>query len=210
VIRTALARCVPAALAGALLAAPVHADPMAEALRLVEARHPVLSAQAEERSALARQRNWQTDVFVGWTQRGTEFSPEAGVNAGVRLTIPLFDRSHEMETARTRTSWTRERSGIIAGFLGDVRALRGMAVEVESADAARELYRDRLEYWRQAVEEGKSEPERLWGEAEALLQADQAYRAAREALDAERERIAREYGGDAWTTLSDLLAEIAS
>jgi hypothetical protein len=115
-----------------------------------------------------------------------------------------------MDSARTRTAWTRERSGIVAGFLAEVQKLRGMALEVENADAARELYRDRLEYWRQAVEEGKSEPERLWGEAEALLKADQAYRKAREALDAERERIAREYGGDAWTTLSGLLAEIAS
>lgn len=208
--RTRLPVWASAALAGALLAAPVRADPLAEALRLVEARHPVLSAQAAERSALARQRNWQADVFVGWTQRGTEFSPEAGPNAGVRVTIPLFDRSRELESARTRTAWTRERSGIVAGFLADVRGLRGMAVEVDSADAARELYRDRLEYWRRAVEEGKSEPERLWGEAEALLDADQAYRAAQEALDAERERIAREYGGEAWTTLSGLLAEIAS
>jgi len=210
VTRAGLARWVPCALAGALLAAPVQADPMAEALRLVEARHPVLSAQAAEQAALARQRNWKTDVFVGWTQRGTEFSPEAGANAGVRLTIPLFDRSHELETARTRTTWSRERSGIVAGFLAEVQKLRGMALELENADSARELYRDRLEYWRQAVEEGKSEPERLWGEAEALLKADQAYRKAREALDAERERIAREYGGDAWTTLSVLLAEIAS
>ena len=191
-------------------AGPAGADPMEEALRLVETRHPVLAAQNAERQALDRQRNWKTDVFVGWTQRGTELNPEAGPNAGVRVTIPLFDRAHEMESARAHTGWMRERNTVVAAFLGDVGRLREMTVELEHAEASRGLHRDRLEYWRQAVEEGKAEPERLWPEAEALQKADQAYRSALAALEAERERIARQYGGSAWTTLSALLAEIAS
>jgi hypothetical protein len=192
------------------LAGPAGADPLDEALRLVEARHPVLAAQNAERQALARQRNWKTDVFVGWTQRGTELNPDAGPNAGIRVTIPLFDRTHEIESARAHSGWMRERNGVVAAFLGEVGRLRELAVDVGHAEASRGLYRDRLEYWRHAVEEGKAEPERLWPEAEALQKADQAYRSALAALEAERERIAREYGGDAWTTLSALLAEIAS
>lgn len=196
-------------LAGALATGPAAADAIGEAVRLVEARHPVLAAQGVERQALARQRNWSADLFVGWTQRGTEFSPEAGPNAGIRVTIPLFDRSHEMETARTRTAWARERHSVIDAFLAEIQALKTMALQVENADASRALYRDRLEYWRQAVDEGKTEAERLWPEAEALQKADQTYRSAVDGLETERERVARQYGGDEWMRLSALLAEIA-
>jgi len=99
---------------------------------------------------------------------------------------------------------------VLAAFLAETERLRGLRSKVAEADALRALYRDRLEYWREAVKEGKAEPERLWPEAEQLKRAEHAWRQAASGLAAAREACARRFGGERWKRLSDLLAAIGN
>ena len=189
-----------------LLPCAVSAAPLDEALGLVREYHPVLNASRAQLDEQARQRDWAARVSLGWTQRGTEFGGEGGANAGVNLTIPLFDRKHELERARARAAFAEKRAGIEAAFLRDVRALGKSAGEAQAQTRMRDLYRDRLAYRKQQVEEGLQDADALWVEAEALQRAEQAVARSEGELAAELETVAREYGGSEWKRLQALLA----
>lgn len=198
------------ALAAAVtLAAPVWAlaAPLDDAIALVQRAHPVLQAEHAAYRETSRQRDWSSDITLGWTQRGTAEGGAAGANAGLRLSIPLFDRSHELRTAEARSAWMVSRDGVLTGFLASVAELEGVAFESHEAERLRAFRRDRLEYQQRQVEEGIVEPDSLWPVAEAVEQADLDYTERQRRREALRERIAREFGGGQWTTLRDLLAE---
>ncbi|WP_445005129.1 hypothetical protein [Halomonas mongoliensis] len=199
---TALAAAVTLAAPGLALAAPLD-----DAIALVQRAHPVLQARQAEYRETTRQRDWSSDITLGWTQRGTAEGGSAGANAGIRVTIPLFDRSHELRSAEARSGWILSRDGVLTGFLASVAELESVAFELHEAERMRAFRRDRLEYQQRQVEEGIAEPETLWPVAEAMEQADLAYAERHRRNEAMREHIAREFGGGQWTTLRDLLAE---
>ncbi|MFC2992939.1 hypothetical protein [Halomonas tibetensis] len=204
-------RC--AALAAAVtLCAPsaVLAAPLDDAIALVQRAHPVLQAQQAQYRETTRQRDWSSDITLGWTQRGTAEGGAAGPNAGIRVSIPLFDRSHELRSAEARSGWMLSRDGVLTGFLASVAELEALMFERHEAERMRDFRRDRLEYQQRQVEEGIAEPDTLWPVAEAMEQADLAYAERHRRGDALRERIAREFGGGQWTTLRDLLADHAN
>lgn len=204
-------RC--AALAAAVtVAAPVWAlaAPLDDAIVLVQRAHPVLQAEYAEYRETTRQRAWSTDLTVGWTERGTAQGGAAGPNAGIRVSIPLFDRSHELRNAEARSDWMASRDGVLKAFLAAVAELEAQAVTSHEASTMRDFWRDRLEYQQRQVEEGISEPESLWSVAESMQRADLAYAQHEQTIAALQERIAREYGGEQWMTLRDLLVEYAN
>lgn len=189
-----------------LLPLVANAAPLDEALALVRERHPVLVAERAQLAEYARQRDWAAKVTVGWTQRGTDYGGEAGTNAGVNLSIPLFDRKRQLERAKTQAAYAEKRAGIEAAFLGAVQAL-GKEAEAGRAQARlRDLYRDRLAYRKQQVDEGLQVADALWAEAEAVQKAEQAQAQSEAELQAGLEMVAREYGGDEWKRLQALLA----
>lgn len=193
----------------AMIAAPVWAEaaPLDDAIALVQRAHPVLAAEYAEYRETARQHDWSSDITLGWTQRGTAKGGAAGANAGISVSIPLFDRSHELRTAEARSAWTASRDGVLTGFFSSISELEALTLELAEAERMRAFRRDRLEYQRRQVEEGIAEPDSLWPVAEAMELADLDYAERQAKQQALSERIAREFGGEQWMTLRDLLAE---
>lgn len=191
------------------IAAPawVVAAPLDDAVALVQRANPVLAAEYAEYQETTRQRDWSSDIKLGWTQRGTVEGGAAGANAGISVSIPLFDRSHELRTAEARSAWTASRDGVLTGFLASVSELEALAQELVEAKRMRNFRRDRLEYQRRQVEEGIAEPDTLWPVAEAMEVADMAYAQRQAKQQTLGEHIARAFGGEQWTTLQDLLDE---
>ena len=185
---------------------PVAADGLDEAVGLVLAAHPVLVAEQAEFVEVTRQRTWSTDLTLSYTEQGTEYGGPGGTNAGLRVSIPLFDRSHELAAARARTGLQQSRDRVLAAFLADVEQLGTQAAKVRELDTMRRFYRDRLEYRKQQVDEGLIEPDQLWPAAEKMQQAEFDFRAEQGRLVMMQERIARKYGGEQWQQLRDLLA----
>lgn len=199
----------PAGMAVAVaLAAPVTvlAAPLDDALALVQTAHPMLQAHHDEYTETTRQRDWSSDITLGWTGRGTSEGGAAGANAGIRVTIPLFDRSHELRSATARSAWIDKRSSITTAFMAALAELETLSAAARETETMRDFYRDQLEYRQRQVEEGISEPDALWGAAETAQRTEMEYQKAHQALSAARERVAREYGGRQWMTLRDLLA----
>lgn len=168
--------------------------------------HPVLVAEREQLAEYARQHDWATKVSVGWTQKGTEYGGEAGTNAGVNLSIPLFDRKRQLDSAKAQAAYSEKRSSIEAAFLGKVKELAKEAGEATTQAQLRDLYRDRLAYRKQQVDEGLQDADTLWAEAEAVQNAEQALAKSEAELQTGLEMVAREYGGDEWKRLQGLLA----
>lgn len=189
-----------------LLPLVANAAPLDEALALVRERHPVLVAERAQLAERARQHDWAAKVSVGWTQRGTDYGGEAGTNAGVNLSIPLFDRKRQLERSKAQAAYAEKRAGIEAAFLRAVQALGKEAAAGRAQARLRDLYRDRLAYRKQQVDEGLQDADTLWTEAEALQRAEQAVARADGELAAELETVAREYGGSEWKRLQALLA----
>jgi Outer membrane efflux protein len=186
------------------------ADPLGEAVALVLQSNPVLTTQEASVAEAARQRGWSSAINLGWTERGTEYGGVAGANAGVSVRIPIFDRTHELKLAEAQLRAAQTRDTVLAAFLADVRAVKEVAAKASELDDLRHLCRDRTEFWKQAVKEGRAEQEKLWPEAEQWRRAEHAYRQARLSLETTRETTARRFGGEQWLKLRDLLVEIAN
>lgn len=195
------------AVIAATLVAPVWAlgAPLDDALRLVRNAHPVLQAERSEYQETTRQHSWSSDITVGWTERGTAEGGAAGPNAGISVTIPLFDRSHELRSSESHTALMIARDTVLTSFMARVAELDMATIELHEAERMRQFRRDRLEYQQRQVEEGISEPDTLWPVAEALEQADLLFSANQQRVAALREHIARQFGGAQWMTLRGLL-----
>lgn len=195
------------AIALALLASgPCAAAELDDAVALVLAAHPVLIAERGQLEAASRQHDWKTDVTLSWTRRGTDYGGVSGANAGIRLSIPLFDRSRELRMAKARAAESQAEEQVRDAFLADVATLRATAANVRELETLRDLQRDQLQYRRKRVEQGLANADTLWPEAEKMQKADNDYRRELEALDAALDTMARKYGGDEWKRLRDLLA----
>lgn len=181
-----------------------------DAITLAMNAHPVLATQELSVAETARQRSWSSAATVGWTERGTEYGGAAGPNAGISVRIPLFDRTNELKLTQAQAQAAQTRDAVLTTFLADVRMLKELAGKVAETDDLRRLHRDRADYWKQAVKQGRAEQDRLWPEAEQWRRAEHAYLQARVSLETARETTARRFGGDQWTRLRDLLAEIAN
>lgn len=202
-----MARAV-AALVVLSLALPATAgEPLRDAIRLVMHSHPVLRAEEAHLRELSRASDWSTEVNLGWTRRGTREGGAAGPNAGVQVSIPLFDRSHERKVASERAAVAEKRQQIRSQFLKAVRGLRELAARVESAETKREFAEDRVEYRRKQVDQGAAKASELWPAAERLTKAEQALQKAKDQLEIRKETVARRYGGDEWKQLKRLLDE---
>lgn len=178
-----------------------------EAVALVLVYHPVLTAEASEYAEVERQHAWKADLSLSYHEKGTEHGGPGGANAGIRVTIPLFDRSRALEVAKARTGVAKVRERVLAAFLGEVEKLNNQTAKVRELATMRRFHRDRLEYRKRQAEEGAIEAGDLWEAAEKVQLADFGHRTERERLEALRDRIAREYGGTRWTRLRDLLAD---
>jgi hypothetical protein len=133
------------------------AERLEEALSLIAEAHPVLVAERGIYEEETRQHAWETVLTLGDSITDTFESGAAGPNAALRVRIPLWDRSTELESAQASTAWRRGEDRVRTAFLADVQALCERAAQVQALDTRRAFHRDRLTYHQGQVDQGLGE-----------------------------------------------------
>lgn len=183
----------------------VTAAPLDDALDLVVNQNAAISARQAEACALAKQSPWTSEVRLGYQAQGTR-EQAAGLDAGISVKIPLFDRKQEIDAARARYQLRQAQQELRGEFINAVGKLVELAGALPAAAETCAFTRDRLDYVRQAVDEGREEADALWPVAGNVREAEQTLTAAKQRYCVQFENLARTYGGERWTTLRDLLA----
>ena len=184
----------------------VVAGPLEDALELVLSKSAAVRARQHESEAISQQSSWSSEVRLAYHLKQTQENA-SGIDAGITVKIPLFDRSKQIEAAKARYQLAETRQTLQNALLADASRLVELAVKQADAIEAADFQRDKLEYYKQAVDEGREEAKVLWQVAKSVRDAQQKMLAAVQAFDTELEKMARTYGGEAWTRLQDLLAE---
>ena len=185
---------------------PVIAGPLEDALDLVLSKSAAVSAKQHESEAISQQSTWSSEVRLAYHLQNTQ-ETASGIDAGVTVKIPLFDRSKKIKAARARYQLAETRQTLRNAVVVAAAQLVELAVKQADASEAAEFQRDKLEYYKRAVDEGREEAEVLWQVAKSVRDAQQKMLAAVQTFDTELEKIARTYGGETWIRLQDLLAE---
>ena len=184
---------------------PVIAGPLEEALALVLSKSAAVRARQHETEVISQQSTWSSEVRLAYHLKQTQENA-SGIDAGITVKIPLFDRSKEIAAAKARYQLAETRQTLQSALVAVAAQLVELAVKQADAIEVAEFQRDKLEYYKQAVDEGREEAEVLWQVAKSVRDAQQASVAAVQTFDTELEKMARTYGGKEWMTLQDLLA----
>lgn len=185
-------------------------QPLDEALRLAIQADAQVAARIAELRAIEDQPRWSSDLSLSLSRGESEFGASDTGRAMLSVKIPLVGTGRKREQAAARHALAAQEAGVREAFLAAVQELQTAALEVEAAKELRELYQDRLDYYREAVETGTKDPETLWREVEQLQEAEHRYRQTMAQLNARREAVARHFGGNQWRKLQDWLVVIAS
>lgn len=180
-------------------------DQLEEALTLVSATNPVLLAEGAAASEAGRQRDWKAVLSVGYDTNTTFETGEAGARAAVRVEIPLWDRSTQLDKAKARASLVGKEDSERVALLGDIQTLCELAAQVRALETLRAFSRDRLGYRQERVNQGLDPADRLWGEAESMQRAEHDWQRESGKLTALQLTLARRYGGEEWSRLQTLL-----
>jgi hypothetical protein len=167
---------------------------------------PIIAQQQAETQAIASVSEWSSKVRMGYYSKGTQIDAE-GLNAGISVEIPLFSKQRQIETAKARLRLAESKQALIKEFLVAVSHLSGMAAKHAEAVELRAFYRDRLEYFKQATDEGLHEADALWSDAEKARKSEHTARQAALDFNLKLETTARQFGEQEWMTLKNLLAE---
>lgn len=178
---------------------------LSEALSIVEAANPVLSAKREAAAEQARQRPWKADVTVGYSITETFETGDAGPNARINVRIPLWDRGNKLQQAKDAAALAASVDALRSAFINDMQALCQQAHEVRALIRRREFTEDRMAYRQERVDQGIDAANDLWSEAEKMQTAAHAAEKAGADLDAARLSLARQYAGHEWVRLQVLL-----
>lgn len=174
-------------------------------LLLARVADPVLEAERDEYRAVAEKPNWKLDLGAGWTHNGTEYGGAGGVNAGIRVSIPLVDRTNDIERARARVALTKSEDSRTQALLLELEKLCNKVQEAEALDEKRRLLRDKLGWQQKRVDEGYDKPAALWQATEEAAKADQDWRKLTAEMKRLRDRLARTFGGERWSEIKRLL-----
>jgi hypothetical protein len=175
-----------------------------EALALVGQAHPVLQADRDSYAEQRRQRPWDVSLAVGYSITDTFESGDAGPNAAIRVRIPLWDRTSELQAAKDKAAAVAKEDATRAALIADIQALCAHAHQVRALGTARQFNRDRLTYRQERVDQGIDPADSLWSEAEAFQNATHTWEQEAAKLDTTRLTLARRYGGEEWVRLQAL------
>lgn len=176
-----------------------------EALTLVAVAHPVLIAEADAFAEAQKQRDWKAVLSLGYDTNTTYETGDAGGRAALRVEIPLWDRTSQVEKAKARAELVGKEDSARISLLADIQSLCELASQVKALDTLRTFSRDRVEYRQERVNQGLDPAETLWREAETMQRAEHDWQRESGKLDALRLTLARRYGGEEWQRLQTLL-----
>lgn len=180
-------------------------DRIGTLLHLVEQYHPALVSERGVLAAQSRQHDWAAELGLSYADKSTTADAQ-GVNTQLRVSIPLFDRKHELALATQRNALTGQTQQLREAFLADLAKLCAQSTKVRELDTQREFWRDRLKYQQQRVDEGLDESVTLWQQVEKSRNAEYDYQRENGELTAQLITISRQYGGKEWKRLQALLA----
>ena len=164
-----------------------------------------LDAHRTEARAATRQSTWTSEVRLAYNAQSTD-AQAAGLDAGLTVRIPLFDRKQALAAVRARAQLAEAEQALRTRFVVAVADLIAHAGRMAGSAGAVAFNQDKLAYARQAVDEGRAGADSLWDVAREVREAQQQAVEAERAYWVQLETVARSYGGDQWTTLQALLA----
>jgi hypothetical protein len=182
-----------------------QAAPLDEALHLVVQESVVVQAAHENALEVSKQSDWAARVRLAYQMEGTDADSE-GLNMGAYLEIPLFSRKGRLAETEARYKAADTEYKIREKFLADVAKITTLNAELNEAKHMRQYYKDRLQYYKEAEENGLIDPGKLWPEAKQAQTAHFKMTKLTTKLSASIEEIARTYGGRRWQRLQLLLA----
>lgn len=177
-----------------------------EALLIVAGANPVLLAEHQAHAEAQRQRDWKASLSLGYDTNTSFESGDAGARAALRVEIPLWDRTSQVEKAKARAALIGKEDSLRVSLLGDIQTLCELSSQVKALDTLRAFTRDRLDYRQERVNQGLDPAETLWREAETMQRAEHDWQRESGKLDALRLTLARRYGGEEWVRLQTLLS----
>jgi hypothetical protein len=181
------------------------AERLQEALLLVSTANPVLIAETQAHHATQRQRDWKATLSLGYDTNTTYEAGEAGARAAIRVEIPLWDQSNQIEKAKARATLAGKEDSARVSMLSDIQSLCELSSQVQALETLRAFARDRLEYRQERVNQGLDPADSLWSEAESMQRAEHDWQRESGKLEALRLTLARRYGGEEWPRLQALL-----
>ena len=186
---------------------PVTGAALDEAIQIVEAVSPEVQALQAEARAVSSQTSWSSKLRFGYNHQETDSlsSDPSGGYAKFEVEIPLFSKKRQIESAQVRYKVSAKRENIRNAFLADVAKLRELDADRAEAQEMESFYKDRLTYFKKAVDDGLVEADTLWSDAEKARKAEHDARQGSTRLDAALEETARRYGAHEWKRLRDLL-----
>jgi len=187
------------------MTAQAMAAPLDEALNLVLLYHPNIAQKQIIADETAQQTDWEANVRLGYSYKETT-TESMGPNASFIVNIPLFSRKRQIENAKARLSVSVERDQVRNAFLTEFRNLKSLANDHYAAQQRYSLQKDKLQWYKKAVEEGRLEADVLWNQAEATQTAELKARETQQKYQTVITTMARKFAQGQWKTLQDLLA----
>lgn len=181
------------------------AAPLDEALNLVLLYHPNIAQKQIIADETEQQTDWEAKVRLGYSYKETT-TESMGPNASIIVNIPLFSRKRQIEHAKARLAVSVERDQVRSVFLAEFRSLKSLANDHYAARQRYSLQKDKLQWYKKAVEEGRLEADVLWAQAEATQTAELKARETQQQYQTVMTTMARKCAQEQWKTLQDLLA----
>jgi hypothetical protein len=195
----------------ALLPLAATAAPLDDAITIVLDNSASMAAKYAELGIARSDRDWSSDVRFSYN-RGSSTSTSTdgddvtrdgdGFNGRFTLKIPLFSNQKDGKIGKANAAAAVERERVISGFLSAVKGLVLIHHSSLLADENYQLKKDKLEYFKQSLQEGLIEsPAELWNHAEAAKQAEHAASTKYFEYETELETISRTFGSEQWQQL---------
>lgn len=181
------------------------AAPLDEALNLVLLYHPNIAQKQIIAEETAQQTDWEANIRLGYSYKETS-TESMGPNASFIVNIPLFSRKRQLANTKARAAVSVQREQVRTAFLAEFSSLKSLANDHYAARKRYALQKDKLQWYKKAVEEGRLEADVLWNQAEATQTAELNARESQQKYQTVLSTMARKFAQEQWKTLQDLLA----
>lgn len=178
-----------------------------QALVLVRSNHPAVLLKRNALNNSRHEHSWSASLNfgVGVAEAGQQ-SQQADI--GLQLVIPLFDERAKRKQSSARVELVVAEQESISQFLLELKALTTLGGEWAASHEFLQLLEDRLEWQKQAVEQGDAESNTLWSHATEILKARQDRDLKQSQIKGATLQMAHHYGNHQWKRLQALLEEI--
>ncbi len=195
--------------------AAANAEPIDDALTIVTSNSASINSKHSELKISRDSHNWTSEVRFSYNLRnntttanetGNLTTDSQGFNGQLVVKIPLFHDETRDKIDRANAALALEQEKVLVSFLASVKSLLIAHQTHKAADSDYRLKRDKLEYYKQSLKEGLlASPAELWEFADAAKTSENTAFSAKVAYQTELKTVSRQYGGNQWQELEQLL-----